>query len=283
MDTVADIYKHFISHLNEEYGIEEAEQVTILAFEQVLNYRRIDITINRDKQLSANVKGALLNILEELCSGRPIQYILGYAWFYGLKLLVNRHVLIPRRETEELVHWVVKDIQDSRILPDTILDICTGSGCIALALKKEFPLASVLAIDNSVDALDVAQQNADRKNLKIDFMKMDALNLFLNIMPSIIISNPPYVLESEKKQLSVRVREHEPSSALFVPANDPLIFYRRIGSWAFSQLPKDGKLYFEINEQMGEEISELLNELGFSRIDFKKDFQGKIRMFRAIK
>ncbi len=283
MDTVGDIYKHFISRLNDEYEKEEAEQVTILAFEQVLNYKRIDISINRDKHVSANEKGALSNILEELCLGRPIQYILGYAWFYGLKLLVNEYVLIPRRETEELVHWVVKDIQDSRILPDTILDICTGSGCIALALKKEFPLASVLAIDNSVDALDLAQQNASRKNLKIDFIRMDALNLFLNIKPSIIISNPPYVLESEKKQLSVRVREHEPSGALFVPVDDPLIFYRRIGEWAFHQMPLKGRLYFEINEQMAEKISKLLIEIGFSRIDFKKDFQGKIRMFRAIK
>lgn len=283
MNTVADVYKHFISRLQDEYGNEEAEQVTILAFEQVLNYKRIDISINRDNTLNANANGALSNILEELCQGRPIQYILGYTWFYGMKLLVNEHVLIPRRETEELVHWVLSDIQSSRILPDSILDVCTGSGCIALAIKKEFPLVSVSAIDNSIGALETARQNANGKKLEIDFIRMNALNLFLNLSPSIVVSNPPYVLESEKEHLSTRVREHEPSVALFVPPDDPLIFYRRIGEWAFHQMPDNGKLYFEINEQMSEEISQLLSEIGFTRIDFKKDFQGKIRMFRAIK
>ena len=198
MNSVGDIYLNFRKQLSDVYDTNEGEQVTILAFESVLNYRRIDISNNKNEILNEVNLSKLEMILSELKSGRPIQYVLGEAWFYGMKLFVNESVLIPRRETEELVRWIITDIKSLENLPKKLVDICTGSGCIALAIKKEFPSIEIFALDNSLEALEVAKQNSRKENLDINFLLMDALNSSLEFFPDMIVSNPPYVLLNEK-------------------------------------------------------------------------------------
>ena len=281
MNSVGDIYLNFRKQLSDIYDSNESEQVTILSFESVLNYRRIDISNNINEVLNADNLGRLDVILAELKSGRPIQYILGEAWFYGMKLFVNESVLIPRRETEELVQWIINDIKRFEILPTIILDICTGSGCIALAIKKEFPSVKVFALDNSEAALKVAKQNALKENLDINLLLMDVFNFSLKLNPDIIVSNPPYVLSGEKDGLHKRVKDFEPSSALFVPDDDSLLFYRHIAQWGKENLVSGGSVYFEINEKYGNEISDLHMQLGYLHPTLKKDLQEKDRMFRA--
>jgi release factor glutamine methyltransferase len=283
MSTVGTIYEDFIAGLREEYDPEEAQNVTALAFGEILGFRRIDISIQRNKPLREEEVSALRRILSELKSSKPIQYILGHTWFCGVLVEVDERVLIPRRETEELVQWLVSDIHSSGQLPGSVWDICTGSGCVALAIKKEFPGVPVTAIDSSGAALLVAKGNAGREKLDINFLQLDALKLPAGAHPSLVISNPPYVLPAQAGEMSKRVLDYEPGEALFVPGADPLIFYRRIAAWSFINLPPGGKVYFEINEILHEAVYELLSQTGFSRIDFRKDLQGKIRMFRAVK
>ena len=283
METVGDVYSRFRSQLSKSYEANEEEQITVLAFEHVMNYRRVDVSLNKDERLGENHIKSFDKILAALNTGKPIQYVLGNSWFYGINLMVNKHVLIPRQETEELVDWIVKDIKSMPKKPSAILDVCTGSGCIALALKKEFPEIKIIAIDISEKALEVARYNAIKENLEIKFIHMDALKISLDIYPDIIVCNPPYVMKSEKADMHQRVTDYEPSAALFVPDEDPLLFYRNISSWGLRFLKTEGRIYFEINERMGNEIIGLHSELGFSESEIKKDLPGKDRMFRAIK
>lgn len=282
VETVSEVYTRFRSQLSKSYDSNEEEQITILAFEHVMNYRRIDLSLYKDEKLDDNLIKSFDKILLALNNGKPVQYVLGNAWFYGMKLMVNKHVLIPRQETEELVNWIVNDVKARERKPSVILDICTGSGCIALALKKEFPEIEIIAIDNSDKALEVARYNAIKENLEIKFIQMDALEINLNIHPDMIVSNPPYVLDSEKTGMHQRVIDYEPSSALFVPDNDSLVFYRKIAQWGKKFLLPGGNIYFEINEMMGKEISEVHLNLGYLEPIVKKDLQGKDRMFRAL-
>ena len=239
--------------------------------------------MKKDERLNENHLKSFEKILSGLNSGKPIQYVLGYSWFYGMNLMVNKHVLIPRQETEELVDWIVKDIHSSGKKSSVILDLCTGSGCIALALKKVFPGTEIIAIDSSEKALEIARYNAIKENLNIKFVLMDALNMHLDIQPDIIVCNPPYILESEKNLMHQRVTEYEPSLALFVNDSDSLIFYRRIAEWGIQHLHTGGHIYFEINEKMGNKIIELHFEFGYIEPVIKKDLPGKERMFRAKK
>jgi release factor glutamine methyltransferase len=283
MSTTAEVFENFKTKLLKSYDVNEAEQVTILVFEHVLNYKRIDISLNKEKSIEKKFENQFQEILNQLDSGKPIQYILGYAWFYGMKLIVNESVLIPRRETEELVHWIIRDLEVMARKEFSIYDICTGSGCIALSLKKKFPQCNIVATDIASDALAVAKVNSEKENLPVHFLEMDALNMTIKANPDIVVSNPPYVLSSEKALMERKVTDFEPALALFVPDNDPLIFYRKIASWAYTNLVSGGKLYFEINESMSEEVNNLLTETGFERVDRRKDLQEKFRMFRAIK
>ncbi len=283
METVGDVYSRFRSQLSKSYEANEEEQITVLAFEHVMNYRRVDVSLNKDERLGENHIKSFDKILAALNTGKPIQYVLGNSWFYGINLMVNKHVLIPRQETEELVEWIVKDIKSMSKKPSVILDVCTGSGCIALALKKEYPEIKIIAIDISEKALEVARYNAIKENLEIKFIHMDALKISLDIYPDIIVCNPPYVMKSEKADMHQRVTDYEPSAALFVPDEDPLLFYRNVSTWGLRFLKTEGRIYFEINERMGNEIIGLHSELGFSESEIKKDLPGKDRMFRAIK
>lgn len=216
-------------------------------------------------------------IVFRLKNFEPIQYILGETEFYGLKLKVSPSVLIPRPETEELVEWIIKSI----LKPNSrILDIGTGSGCIALALKNKLKETVISGIDISEKSLEIAHQNALNNYLDVNFFQADILKWeHLNWgIYDLIVSNPPYIRESEKSEMQVNVLNYEPENALFVPENNPLVFYRSIAAFAKKQLAENGILFFEINENLGAETNELLQDFGFFDIKIRKDINGKNRM-----
>jgi release factor glutamine methyltransferase len=230
------------------------------------------------------------SILGRLKTGEPVQYILGHTEFYGLPFKVNPSVLIPRPETEELVEWVIEIWQlavGGWQAPPAILDIGTGSGCIAVSLKKNLKNVQVSAIDISTEAIKTAKENAGLNEVDIYFIHADILNpTHLSLATnhySLIISNPPYVTLDDKKQMHTNVTDFEPHTALFVPDDDPLIFYKAISDFASTHLVKGGLLFFEINEAYGEQTVELLNSKLFNNIELRKDMSGKYRMIKAIK
>ena len=263
------------------YSKEEIESITKLIFEKVLGLTRLQVYLNQHETISATNLAQIKEIVSRLTHFEPIQYILGETEFYGLKFIVNRSVLIPRPETEELVEWIVLDYQN---LSPKILDIGTGSGCIPISLLKTLPDSSAEGWDISNEALEVAKKNATLNQVDIDFFYADVLN---SVFPDhqkqydIIVSNPPYVTQSEQSQMFKNVTDYEPGLALFVPDSDPLIFYRKIADIAISLLKSDGKLYFEINEMFGNKVVELLESKGFINIVLKKDINGKDRMVKA--
>jgi release factor glutamine methyltransferase len=223
-------------------------------------------------------------ILSALLTGKPIQYILGETEFYGLNFRVNTSVLIPRPETEELVKWILDELKDRNFDHPFILDIGTGSGCIPIALKSVLPHANVLGLDISIEALATARNNALLNGLEVDFFQQDILQAdysFTNESFDIIVSNPPYVTIAEQSQMHQNVLDFEPHTALFVPDQDPLIFYNRISDFALKHLRKDGFLFFEINEHLGQETCQLLQTKGFQSIELKKDLFGRDRMIKA--
>jgi len=230
----------------------------------------------------------LFKIYEKLIQGIPLQYILGETEFYDLIVKVNPSVLIPRPETEELVDWA---LITSRIINGEteilkLLDIGTGSGCIAISIKKYIPLADITAIDISEAALNIARQNADLNQVEINFIQDDIFkptNLeLINSKYDLILSNPPYVTEAEKDQMLDNVLNHEPDIALFVPDNDPLVFYRAITDFALVHLKINGFLFLEINEKFGQETLNLLKKKGFKEIELRQDMGGKDRMIKAV-
>jgi len=215
-------------------------------------------------------------MIYELKENRPIQYILQEAEFFGLRFKVNKDTLIPRPETKELVEWVLKEDFSSA------LDIGTGSGCIAISLAKNTN-ALITAIDVSEPALNIAKQNSKINRVKINFLHQDIFNTSILPKADIIVSNPPYILESEKNIMSDNIVKYEPNKALFVSDNDPILFYKKIGYLALKSLNCGGKLFFEINERFGNNIIEMLTEVGFVDIELKKDINDKDRMVKAIK
>ncbi|MGI8892254.1 MAG: peptide chain release factor N(5)-glutamine methyltransferase [Bacteroidia bacterium] len=277
--TIGKITEKFISELAELYAPEEARSIASLAIEKKLGLKKHQILIQKDREVEVYIENDLLEILEELKTRKPIQYILGETEFCGLKFLVDEHVLIPRPETEELVYWIKENISPK----SKILDIGTGSGCIAVALKHFLPEAEVYALDNSEKALETARGNSFINNCEIHFYKKDILKDELNDLPDfdVIVSNPPYVTIAEKNQMHQNVLSFEPHSALFVPDDNPLLFYKRIAEIAKMKLISGGSLFFEINEQYGEKVNKLLLELGFNAVEVKKDLQGKERMVRG--
>ena len=263
------------------YCKQEIESISKLIFEKVPGLSRLQVHLNQHETISPANLVQITEIVNRLIQFEPIQYILGDTEFYGLTLKVNPTVLIPRPETEELVDWIIKD---SPPINSAILDIGTGSGCIPIALSKNLPGATVEGWDISAEALTVARENAKMNQVKIDFNYTDILNLnFTDKQPKydIIVSNPPYVMASEQPSMPKNVIEYEPHVALFVPDTDPLIFYSTIADLAINQLKPGGKLYFEINEQFGNETIDLLSFKGFKNIIVRKDINGKVRMIRA--
>ena len=230
-----------------------------------------------------------INTFNEYCvrlkNNEPIHYITGNAYFFGENFIVDENVLIPRPETEELVQWILDDNKKENT---NILDIATGSGCIAISIKNEQSSANIEALDISEKALEISLKNNSLVNNTVKFQKADALNLisdkyFNSKKWDVIVSNPPYVKENEKPEIKQNVLDFEPHLALFVEDNDPLIFYREIIKYASTTLVDGGKLYFEINQYLKTEMEALALELGFSEIEFRKDFRGNWRMMRLVK
>ena len=305
--TVGEFYKNFREQLRTIYDERESANITDWVFESIANIKRIDRVTHKDQEMIGSTVGKLNDVLEQLLTNRPVQYILGEAWFYKMKLFVNEHVLIPRPETEELVEWVVEEIRNkeseirnkeiakltthnSPLTTDnsqqlTILDIGTGSGCIAIALKKELPAVSVSAIEISEKALQIARHNAQDQKVKIEFKQLDFLddNLWTSL-PSfnIIVSNPPYIPGNEKNKLAKNVVEHEPHIALFVNDNDPFIFYRKIAAFADEHLHEKGKVFVEVHEDCAKEVEQIFELKNFIT-DIKKDMFGRERMIKAYK
>lgn len=272
-EAFTQISKAMSEHLCDE---REANNIAHMLLEEITGMNRVDRIVYKDKGLTALQKEQLDEALTGLLKNRPIQYITGKSWFYGMELKVNEHVLIPRPETEELVEWIVAEVAaDSHIL-----DIGTGSGAIPIALKKALPLATVIAVDISESALEVAAANAAAQQKEITFLQFDILTMPVLPKVDVIVSNPPYICEKEKAGMQQQVLDFEPSIALFVPDNDPLLFYRQIGLLGL-QFAK--RLYFEINEAYGKEVVALLEEQGYADVTLKQDMFGKDRMVRAVK
>ena len=286
---VIQIIQLYKESLKEMYHEGELSQLTFMAFEHVKKFSKTDLVLKRDELVPQEEAIEFNRILKSLKSHQPIQYVLGYAWFYDLKLKVNSDVMIPRRETEELVKWIIDEIEDNEkkaTIELQLLDVCTGSGCIAISLKKNLVHAKAMALDISENALALAKENALMNETEINFVRADVLQLqTLPFTPgtffNIIVSNPPYILESEKMQMKKKELDFEPHLAFFVKDQDPLIFYKRIAELALLHLAKNGKLYFEINEMKGSGVVELLNQFGFSDVCLRKDFYGKDRMISA--
>ena len=272
--------KRIKSELEGLYPETEIRSFSQLMIEKVTGFSRTEIIVNKNTLFSDKQYHEIESFIEKLKNFVPIQYILGETEFYGLSFNVNESVLIPRPETEELVDWIRTENDRSASL--NILDIGTGSGCIAISLKHEFTNAVVDAFDISDEALITAQSNANRNQLKVNFSKVDILNApDFETKWDIIVSNPPYVLENEKSVIQPNVLDNEPHLALFVPDNDPLLFYRCIAQFALKHLKTGGKLYFEINRQYGKATMDLLVESGFTDIELRKDISGNDRMIRG--
>lgn len=275
----------FIQALTSMYGEGEAESFFYLILEEKQQLKRIDLALHPDLEISASAIVAWNSILQQLKLEIPIQYLLGKTSFYGLDFEVNSAVLIPRPETEELVDWVVSNVlKNGRSKSVKILDIGTGSGCIAVSLAKNLPNAEVFAIDVSEKALTTAQKNAERNEVEVTFISQNILETIdLGQEFDIIVSNPPYVRNLEKEEIKKNVLDNEPHLALFVEDNDALIFYRKIAELAQKNLSDSGKLYFEINQYLGKEMVSLLEELNFKNIELRKDIYENDRMMLGIR
>ncbi|NDV46391.1 peptide chain release factor N(5)-glutamine methyltransferase [Paludibacter sp. 221] len=258
----------------------EIRNISFLLIEKITGFSHTQVLLNKSTIFSAEQHKQLVRLVEELKKSTPIQYALGETEFYGLNFCVNKSVLIPRPETEELVEWIYCDSKGNKNLK--ILDIGTGSGCIAIALKKLLPNSEVTAFDISPEAIDTAQKNAKKNEVEINFKELDILNTPLFTQKwDVIVSNPPYIPESEKQHMSANVLKHEPSLALFVPNDNSLLFYQKIAVFATKHLNNDGKLYFEIHHDSGEKTIELLKKEGFKDIEIRKDLSGNDRMTKA--
>lgn len=282
--------EHFYTSLQEDYPETEIHSFFNILSEYFLKMKRIDVSLNLYTPISGKKTEKFDNAIIRLKNHEPIQYIVGFSEFYGLPFKVTESTLIPRPETEELVEWIL-DRSSSKTEQLTILDIGTGTGCIAISLAKNKPDAIVNALDISKKALTVAKTNAKLNKVEVEFIEMDILNWknddsdsrFETEKFDIIVSNPPYVRNLEKSQMSANVLQHEPALALYVEDNDPLIFYRSIAEFAMTHLKIDGQLFFEINQYLGTEMCQLLENFGFKKIELKKDIFGNDRMISGMK
>ena len=274
MNKLVNIIPKFLSEIN-NFSRREVESFAYLSIEKILGYSKSDCIIHSNQELSNDNIISLENIINDIKQNIPIQYILGEAHFYDLKFKVNSSTLIPRGETEELVQYI--------LLHDfiSVLEIGTGSGCIAVSIAKNSN-AKITAIDNSIGALEIAKSNAVLNSVEINFELRDVFNFSDIKKYDLIVSNPPYVLESEKKLMDKNVLDYEPHNALFVSDNDPLAYYKEIAKIATNNLNKNGLLFFEINEKYSNQIIELLSNLNFVDIQLKKDINGRDRIIKSI-
>jgi len=276
---------YFIQELAPFYDAYEAESFFYLILEYRHKLRQIDLALNHELVFEEADIEKWKILLVELKKEVPIQYLLGKTNFYGLDFEVNEHVLIPRPETEELVEWIIRENSGiDRLKNLKILDIGTGSGCIAISLAKNITNAKVFAIDVSVEALAMAKKNAKNNNVAVTFLLQSILETDdLKQHFDIIVSNPPYVRNLEKQEIKKNVLDYEPHLALFVEDNDALIFYRKITELAQKNLVENGKLYFEINQYLGTEMTDLMEKMNFKNIELRKDIYDNDRMMRGLK
>ena len=303
--TIYEGYRFIREALCNIYDRREAGNIATLVMEKITGMRRTDRLLYKDHILPEEQEALLVRYTTLLLEHHPVQYVLGEAWFYGISLYVDENVLIPRPETEELVEWIVKDEGDRLQVAGcrsqvaglrlqvtgnqvgggpTILDVGTGSGCIAIALKRNIPGANVYAADISSKALAVARQNASAQETPIDFLHIDFLDPHhRNALPlfDIIVSNPPYIPLKDKAAMHKNVVNHEPHSALFVKDNDPLLFYSAVADFALRHLQPSGCIYMEIHESMGKAVEDIFVQHGFAKTAIRKDMQGKDRMIKA--
>ncbi|WP_158211294.1 peptide chain release factor N(5)-glutamine methyltransferase [Myroides phaeus] len=270
-------FKEVLSPLYDEM---EAEQLFLIALEEIEGKSRIDLVMNPDLQTDKLTTWD--EVLADLQQEKPIQYIFGRAYFYGLTFNVNENTLIPRPETEELVEWIINSVDADK--PIRILDIGTGSGCIGITLAKELPNAQVTLMDVSPKALEMATHNAKENGVEVQAILQDVLALEqLPAQYDVIVSNPPYVRNLEKVEIKKNVLDYEPHLALFVEDDDALIFYRKIATLANDNLQEGGMLFYEINQYLGAETVALFQSLLFTAIELRKDMVGNDRMIKAIK
>ena len=275
-----DLFTRQVHHLEKVYPIGEARKMVFWLFEDILNVSNGKILANAWIEPGREQLEELDHAVFRLLGHEPIQHVLGKVVFYGHAFIVNRHVLIPRQETEELVDLIRKEIKQES---PAILDIGTGSGIIPICLKLALPAAEVYGWDVSKEVLETARENAERLGASVHFEKQDILKSIPDERKyDLIVSNPPYVLESEKEEMSPNVLAFDPHLALFVPDNTPLLFYESITAFAGTHLKAGGKLYFEINERFGAEVAALMQVKGFSEVQVIKDLNGKDRMVRGI-
>lgn len=274
---IADINKQWLSTLTPILGEGEAKAVVREIFENFLGMSPVDVALHPTGELEDFTVQRLHKALEEIAGGKPVQYVTGHAWFHGLRLEVNPNVLIPRRETSQLVDIIEHDFGTRSDL--RILDLCTGSGAIALALARALPFPSVTAVDNSAPALDVARANATKLRCKVNFVEADVLcpDQLPATLFDIIVSNPPYIPEAEKDEVDANVLNFEPHRALFVPDSQPLLFYEVIANYAKNHLAPGGKLYFEINPHFATQLKQLLTAAGFSTVYLLNDMFNRMR------
>jgi release factor glutamine methyltransferase len=280
--TLSDIFSLFRAELNPLYDRNEIRTMTALLAEHLLNYSKIDIHLKRDLPISDETAEKFQQALARMKNWEPLQYVTGTAWFYEMPFRVDPRVLIPRPETEELADWIIRDNKDR---PGTVLDIGTGSGCLAVALARHLPSMAVSALDVSAGALEVAAHNASLNQVKVNFFRYDLLNGEMNLPGkfTLMVSNPPYVRPHEKASMRQNVLAHEPALALFTPEEDPLLYYRRIALLARKALADGGRLYLEINEALPRETAQVLESAGLYGIQVKNDVNGRARMIRALK
>ena len=281
--TIQSAQQEVLVQLKLLYDNREAANIADWVMEHITGKKRIDRLMDKEAALSEIQLSRLPSILAELATHKPIQYVLGEAWFAGMKFYVNEAVLIPRPETEELIEWTVKQSLELGVWSLELIDIGTGSGCIPISLKKKLPQIAVTSIDISGEALKVARQNAATLNTEISFLQLDFLNeANWDQLPvfDIIVSNPPYIKQSEEANMSEHVLAFEPSLALFVPDEDALLFYRKIALFAKSHLSKRGSIFLEINEALGKEVVSLFETFGY-QTELRKDMQGRDRMIKA--
>ncbi|HEU5053995.1 MAG TPA: peptide chain release factor N(5)-glutamine methyltransferase [Hanamia sp.] len=285
--TTGKAYSDFVKELQRIYDQREADNIADWVFEKITGLNKMNRRINANVILDQKKTGELKKSLSQLLQHKPVQYVLEEAWFFKRKFFVNENVLIPRPETEELVEWILNDLKEKLVESKAlikILDIGTGSGCIAISLKKELNNCQVSALDASDEALEVARKNARDLNAVINFSLMN----FLNETEwdqlekfDLIVSNPPYIPKSEKDSLAKNVTENEPSIALFVEDEDPFIFYKKIAAFGKDHLKTEGKIYVEVHEEYARKVQQVFEKAAFTS-KIKKDIYGKERMVKAF-
>lgn len=281
---MATVWQKITAALEPIYGSTEAQYMAKMIMEKLGNGDSSTWKNVQETELSDPQQEQLATYLEQLQNHRPIQYVLNEAWFQSMPFRVDERVLIPRPETEELVEWVA--VAETGHQPISILDLGTGSGCIAISLKKRLPHATVTAADISESALELARENATALNVDLDFIAIDFLQeAQWPLLPEIhvLVSNPPYIPVQERAGMSKHVIAFEPSQALFVPNDDALVFYRALAKYCMEKAAPGCRLYVEIHEELGQQVLDLFRQLGLQQISLKQDMQGKDRMVRAVK